>query len=248
MNDTLRILVVDDDRSLARTLKDIFTVKGFYAETAHSGHEALKKIKKSRFDCLIIDIKMPKMNGVEFYRAVKSVQPDIHAVFMTAYSSDELIKEGLAEGIIAALIKPLDINAILRLFHSLRKECSLVIIDDDPEFCRTLGDILQERDYAVTQITDPHSLLKNPKLECDIVLLDMKLDHISGLDILKKIRKDHPQMPVILITGYREEMMAPIEAAFKINAYTCLYKPFQIEELLTVLTEIRRKEMGKIFG
>jgi len=81
-----------------------------------------------------------------------------------------------------------------------------------------------------------------------IVLLDMKLNGINGLDVIRKIREEYPRLPVILMTGYRKEMNAVIEAAMKISAYTCLYKPFEIEELIQILTEINQAEMGRILA
>ena len=71
---------------------------------------------------------------------------------------------------------------------------------------------------------------------------------MSGLDILKEIRGRHPHLPVILVTGYRDEMGEAIEAALKISAYTCLYKPLQIEELLQRLNEIHSRGLAKALG
>jgi len=148
----------------------------------------------------------------------------------------------------AALTKPLDIDLLLSFFSTLRKERSIVIVDDDPQFCKTLGDILEARGFSVVQGTQPSDLPDKLVSEGQVVLLDMKLNSINGLAVLKEIRKQHPHLPVILMTGYREEMAQAIEAALEVNAYTCLYKPFQIEELLQVLTEIHHRELGRILG
>jgi len=246
MTNKLHILIVDDDRRMAKTLLDIFMVQGYKAEAAYSGSEALDKVRKGHFDCVLTDIKMPQMNGVELYRAIKNIQPELPVVFMTAYS--ELVKEWLEEGAIATLTKPLDINLLLSFFSSLRKERSIAIVDDDPQFCKTLGDILQARDFGVTHVTDPHSLLERLRPDAQVVLLDMKLNRINGLEVLKEIRAHYPHLPVIIVTGYREEMAPAIEAALKIDAYACLYKPFQVENLLQLLTEIRHQELGRVLG
>ncbi len=245
MSENLRVLIVDDDRRMAKTLKDIFNVKGYGAEVAHSGPEALEKMAESHFDCVLTDIKMPEMNGVDLYKSIKQTQPDIPVVLMTAYSTDKLVKEGLQEGAIAALSKPLDIEALLSFLSTLRKDRSIVIVDDDPNFCKTLGDILQARGFAVTQITDPYDVVGKIQPDAQILLLDMKLNGINGLDLLKEIRSQHPNLPVILVTGYRDEMGEAIKAALKISAYTCLYKPLQIEELLQFLNEIHHCGLAK---
>ncbi|MBU0479418.1 response regulator [bacterium] len=248
MSDKLRILIVDDDQRMARTLKDILTVKGHEAVVAHSGHEALEKMAETHFDCLLSDIKMPGINGVELFRAVRKTRPDLPVVLMTAYAHDELIKDGLEEGILAVLAKPLDINALLGFFAALRKEKSIVIVDDDPVFCKTLGDILQARGFVVNEIVQPAGIVDKIQPDSLVVLLDMKLNGLSGLDVLKEIRERCPSLPVIMATGYREETTQSIEAALKIGAYTCIYKPFQIEELLQLLAEINRQKLARILG
>jgi CheY-like chemotaxis protein len=249
MSETLRILVVDDDRLMARTIVDILKIKGYQAEAVHSGPGALEKMAEGHFDCVLTDIKMPEVNGVELYRAIKATrQPDLPVVLMTAYSTDRLVREGLEEGAIAALTKPLDINALLSFFSALRKERSVVIVDDDPEFCKTLGDILRVRGFSVTQMTDPHGVVERIETDVQVVLLDMKLNSVGGLEVLKEIRERHPHLPVILVTGYREEMMPAMEAALKINAYACFYKPLQIDVLLQALTQIHHQELGRMLG
>ena len=248
MNEPLHILVVDDDHSMAKTLMDILKVKGFQAEAVHSGPKAIEKMAETAFDCVLSDIKMPEINGVELYRAIKAQRPDMPVVLMTAYSSDSLVEEGLEEGAIAVLTKPLEIGLLLTFFSFLRKERSVVIVDDDPEFCRTLGDILRARGFAVTQVTDPHDAVAQIGANGQVVLLDMKLDDTNGLEVLKGIREEYSRMPVILVTGYQKEMAAVIEAALEVGAYTCLYKPFEIGELLEVLTEVRHRELRRMLA
>jgi DNA-binding response OmpR family regulator len=79
--------------------------------------------------------------------------------------------------------------------------------------------------------------------DTQIVLLDMKLNQIDGHEILQQIRATHPDLPVLLISGYRDEMQSAILKALEINAHACLYKPLELDELLKTLTEIRLKSM-----
>jgi len=248
MTEKLRILVVDDDRRLAGTLVDILTVKGHQAQAAYSGPEALDRVKQEQFDCVLTDIRMPEMNGVELHRAIREAQPHVPVVLMTAYSSDKLVQEGLEDGAIATLTKPLDINNLLCFLSSLRQQQSVVIVDDDPAFCQTLGDILGARGFAVTRLTDPSGVAESLSPDEPVVLLDMKLNSIGGLEVLKEIRARYPRLPVILVTGYRQEMSAAIQAALEIGAYACLYKPFQIDELLQALAELRKRDLSRILG
>ena len=248
MNNKLHILVVDDDHSMARTLVDILRAKGYEAEAAHSGPEALEKIAQDSFDCILSDVDMPGISGVELYRAIKARQPDLPVVLMTAYSTDGLVKEGLEEGAMATVTKPLDINALFSFFSALSRERSIVNVDDNPEFGKILGEAMRERGFTVSQMTDPHGVVERIRTEEEVVLLDMKLKDTNGLEVLKGIRERYPHLPVILVTGYREEMAQAIEAALKIDAYACLYKPFQLEELLELLKQVHHQQLSRILG
>ena len=119
MSESLRILIVDDDRRMTKTLGDILSVKGFQTELAYSGKEAIESVQTKAFDCVLTDIKMPGLNGVELQRVIKRDHPEMPVVLMTAYAKDALVNQGLEEGAIAALTKPLDINMLLGLISSL---------------------------------------------------------------------------------------------------------------------------------
>jgi len=80
------------------------------------------------------------------------------------------------------------------------------------------------------------------------VVLDLKLGNANGLDVLRDIRRRYPSKPVVLVTGYREEMADSIEKGLQIGAYTCLYKPLETEELIGIIEEISRKKLRSFLG
>ena len=105
MTKKTHILIVDDDKMMAKTVRDILRFKGHEVETAHSGPEALEKARRQDYDCVLSDVKMPGIDGVELYRAIKVRQPYLPVVLMTAYAHNELVREGLEEGVIAVLLE-----------------------------------------------------------------------------------------------------------------------------------------------
>lgn len=246
MNNKLRILIVDDDRRLAGTLVDVLRCKGYEAQAAHSGAEALDSIKRNYFDCVLTDIEMPQMDGVELHEVIKELQPGLPVVLMTAYSSDKPVKRGMEAGAVATLAKPLNINLLLSFFSSLQKERPVVVVDDDPEFANTLADVLRARGSKVRQVTNLDHMAEMPGSDGQTVVLDMKLNSTNGLPVLEEVRQRYPRLPVVLVTGYREEMAQAVKGAIKINAYTCFYKPVEIGGLLQVLTEVRQRELSRI--
>jgi len=247
MNPNLRILIVDDDKRMTRTLADILTIAGHEAVEASSGLQALEKVRAQGFDCVLTDVKMPEMNGVEMHHLLRQTQPGLPVVLMTAYAADELIHQGLDEGVVGVFDKPLVMNQLLAFFTSLAKNQMIVIVDNDPSFCQTLDDILCQRGFKVAQFTDAQIDVGLMTAEAQIILLDLHLNHINGLEVLKEIRKRFPVLPVLLVTGYRKEMEAVIERAFEINAYACLYKPLEIPQLLQMLSEIQLKHLRELF-
>jgi len=239
MKYTPRILIVDDDQRMTRTLADILKLSGYEAVEAASGPQALESARTQTFDCVLSDVRMPDMNGVELHRLLRQAQPGLPVVLMTAYAADELVRQGLDEGIVGALNKPLDIAHLLGFFASLAENRTIAIVDDDPAFGRTLADILRGRGFNVAQITDPHIDVDFMASDAQTILLDLKLNSVSGLDLLQRIRARYTSLPVLLITGYREEMADAIRSALAINAYACLYKPLEIPALLEQLAQFQ---------
>ncbi|MBC5816620.1 MAG: response regulator, partial [Candidatus Eremiobacteraeota bacterium] len=88
--------------------------------------------------------------------------------------------------------------------------------------------------------TEGHYVLARLERERKLaVLLDLKLGHESGVDVLREIRAKYPSMPVVVLTGFRDEMTGPLEMASRIGAHTCLYKPLEIDGMLKVLDDIK---------
>jgi CheY-like chemotaxis protein len=121
MVETFTILVVDDNPSMAGSLADILEVKGFKIHIAYSGAEALKILQAHPVDILLTDVRMPDMNGVELYRATRKLYPNLITILMTAYSADDIIRQGMKEGIQTVLNKPLDMGFLLSLFSVYKR-------------------------------------------------------------------------------------------------------------------------------
>jgi CheY-like chemotaxis protein len=118
------ILVVDDHPSVAITLADILDAKGFKVYSAISGEEALKILEEHPVDILLTDVRMPDMDGVMLNREVRKSFPNVTTYLMTAYAEDDLIQQGMKEGIKTVLSKPLDIDLIVALFTAFKSMAS----------------------------------------------------------------------------------------------------------------------------
>jgi DNA-binding NtrC family response regulator len=245
----LKILVVDDDRRMVKTMCDILKIKGFEPIDAFSGEEAVAKVKEKEADCVLMDIKMPGINGVEALHLIKTTSPDVPVVLMSAYATREQVAEAEERGAYTVLTKPINIQVLLSFLALLRKEESILVVDDDPAFCRTIKDILEEKGYKVQTEMNPANVLghmeRNYKLA---VVLDLKLGDADGLEVLRDIRARYPSKPVIMVTGYGGEMAASIAKGEEIGAYAFLYKPLEIDRLVEIIEEVSRRKKQALLG
>jgi DNA-binding response OmpR family regulator len=112
-----------------------------------------------------------------------------------------------------------------------------------------VGDVLRSRGYRVETEADPENVLVHMEHDYKLaIVLNLKLGDKDGLEVLKAVRSKYPSKPVVLVTGYRDEMTDSIEKGLKIGAYTCLYKPFEMEGLLDTIREISRKKLRNVLG
>lgn len=121
MGEQLRVLVVDDDHLMARTLCDILWAKGYRAVAAHSGRQAIRALESDKCDCLLTDIRMPDLDGMQLVSAVKRIEPEPSVIVMTAYSSDNSVQQALTEGGLVVLDKPLDLDNLLDILGQVRR-------------------------------------------------------------------------------------------------------------------------------
>jgi CheY-like chemotaxis protein len=115
MNDSFIILVVDDNPSMVSTLQDILRKKGHTVHSAKSGAEALEILSLHKVDLMLTDVIMPDMDGVALYRQTRQTHPHLVTLLMTAYSADDIIRQGFLEGIKTVLTKPVDIELFLSM-------------------------------------------------------------------------------------------------------------------------------------
>jgi CheY-like chemotaxis protein len=115
----LSILIVDDNPSMANTMADVLNAKGFETFAACSGAEALTILQDRPVDILLTDIIMPGMSGLALYRETRKIQPQLTTFLMTAYAADDVIQQGMKEGIKAVLNKPMDIDFLIMMLRAV---------------------------------------------------------------------------------------------------------------------------------
>lgn len=249
MNKKAEILIVDDQASMVKSLSFILEKEGYDVTTVTDGSKAIEKVKEKRFNLILMDIKMPLMNGVETYKMIKKIRPETVVIMMTAYTMEDLVQEALEEGAYGIIYKPFDMERMLSLVKEARetKNGALIfVVDDDEATCITLRNILINRGYKVIIAHNgEEAIAKAKENDCSIIFIDVKLPTINGLETYLGIKKVNPKTVAVLMTAYRQEVSELVEIALSEDAYTCLYKPLDIEKLLALVPEILQRKKAR---
>lgn len=112
---TFRVLVVDDELIVRDSMKEWLEDEGFDAEMAGSGREAVEKLSSGEYGLMLLDVKMPGMDGVEVLQRAKELHPDLPVVMMTAYATVETAVEAMKHGARDYLMKPFDPEMVMKL-------------------------------------------------------------------------------------------------------------------------------------
>lgn len=107
------ILVVDDERAIRNSLKEILEYEDYKVEVAENGAEALQKVQTGKFDLIFSDIKMPEMDGITFLEAVLNERGDLPIVMMSGHAEIDIAVKSIKLGAYDFISKPLDMNRIL---------------------------------------------------------------------------------------------------------------------------------------
>ncbi len=236
------ILVVDALRSMRLTLGGILEDKGHRVATVEDGYQAIDAVKKTHFDVIFMDIKMPGINGVQTFREVKKIDPRAVVIMMTAYSVEDLVREAVEEGAYAIVYKPFDIDKIVSTIEeALSQKMVILVVDDQFDDRETLKVILEGKGYRVAAASDGSEAIKMVRGgHYDIIFLEVRLPDMNGVETFERVKAIDPSAVVIMMTGYTEEEL--VKRAISSGAYTCIHKPFDMEKVIGLVEGIAREK------
>ena len=120
------ILIVDDEKAIRKTLSEILSYEGYKIDDAENGEEALKKLKERSYDVVLCDIKMPKVDGLEFLEKSKKINPDVPIIMISGHGTIETAVEAVKKGAYDYVAKPPDLNRLLITIRNALDKQSLV--------------------------------------------------------------------------------------------------------------------------
>jgi len=248
------ILVVDDRIEDRETLRDILVDRKYRAFVAKDGYEAIDIVQRSDFDVILLDIRMPGIDGMEVLEVVKEIKPDIGVVMMTGYSSEGLAGESLQRGAYTCLYKPfLDMEKLLRVIEEVQEQKKRVssswqrekvlLVDEDPTHKETISNILIGEGYKIISVSDGSEALKRAEENFfNVALIDLELSDMSGLELATKLKEKNRRTCVIMMSKFSTLDLETLEKATREAIFDFLIEPIDPAQLKRVIKEGLREQ------
>jgi len=237
----IKLLVIDDEPGICDILKKIFSPIGFTVSTANNGEAALSIVKKEKPKVVLLDIRMLGMSGLEVLRELKRIDKSIKVIMVTVVDDPKIRQEAQNAGADEFVTKPFISDQleeiVMRQVRELIKP-KILIVDDEKDVVERLASIISRRfDCFVEKAGDGRQALEKIQRDTfDLVLLDIKMPGLSGIDVIKEAVKLTPQVKILAISGYDSEEVAG--QALKAGAFDFIPKPLTKEAIELKLKQI----------
>ena len=240
-----KILIVDDEQIIRDFFRRFLSMMGIDVVDVDSGYKAIELAKENKFDLYFVDVRMPGLNGLDTFRALRQIDPDASVVMITGYTVDDILDQALKEGAKDIIHKPFDISKIREAISDLKGEkkagavLNVLVVDDEESIL-----VFFTRFFNGKNIK--HSVAKNKqevevlikKEKFDLVFLDLLLGKENGMDVYKEIKEISPETEVVIITAFPDKLKE-LEGSAELAG--CLYKPFEIESICKHINEAKLK-------
>jgi DNA-binding NtrC family response regulator len=120
------VLIIDDEKAIRKTLSEILSYEGYKIDEAGDGEEGLKKFKEKTYDVVLCDIKMPKIDGIEFLDKASEINPDVPVIMISGHGTIETAVEAVKKGAYDYISKPPDLNRLLITIRNATDKTNLV--------------------------------------------------------------------------------------------------------------------------
>ncbi|QDU60860.1 Response regulator receiver protein [Planctomycetes bacterium Pan216] len=238
-----RILVVDDDRDACENLRDILTEFDHEVDVCHDGQSALCRAGSRPFDIALIDLLMPGMDGLTFWRLLKQDHRSTVALLLTAHASDKTRTEARRVGIDRVVLKPIRSSALVQLLEEVLDRPLVLVVDDDEDTCESLWDVLADQGYRACWACDAQRAIEMVQSHpFRVILIDYKLGQEDNGRVVRSFRQDRPEARTILISSDPMTRDCLPEEAQKVGVDVIHPKPLDMEQLLDTVRAFSRSE------
>ena len=248
MSITGRIMVIDDNENLRKTMERVLSRKGHDVVTAGTSTEALQIAEAHHdLDLVFMDVKMPLRNGFETHRQLMSINPNSVIILMTANTVEDIVKESLRENFHSVLNQPFEIERIMQKIENARisEEGALVIVNADSTMRSSFKLILEQKDFSVAITSSSEEAIAVAKQNSfDILFIDDELSTTNGFETYNALKEILPDTVAVLVTGFPRNVREIVKEAMMVSSFSCLHKPLDMVQVFAIVDEILSKLRG----
>lgn len=262
---TIRLLLVDDEEDFLLSSSRVLERRGFKVDIAPNGVSALEKIEQGAYDVVVLDVKMPDIDGIEVFNQIRATHAALPVILLTGHGSVEDAFETSKSGVADYLSKPIDMDALAEKIQKVAARSSgapapateeitrseaapvvkVLLIDDEVEFLESMRKVLGRRNMDVlTAPSGDTALDLLAERTVDVAVLDLKMPGMSGQEVLRLMKQRFPAVEVIILTGHPS-----VESALeviKLGANEYMKKPPSIEELVSTIRRLHESHQQAI--
>lgn len=231
------VLIVEDDRDLAESLAEMLEVQGHKVQIAMNGQEAVELHRKADFDITFMDVRMPVMNGVDSFFAIRAFRPYAKIVLMTGYE-ESIVARAMAAGALGLLNKPFVMEDLLTKLADATRPVVL-IADDDPDFAGSLVELLAKQGYDAVLAASGAAAVERVKAgRVGVLILDLRMPIMGGLEVYEELRKQGTPPPTIIVTGHAADAQDSLVALRAMCVSDCVEKPVNPASLIRKIEQL----------
>ncbi|RJP26376.1 MAG: response regulator [Candidatus Omnitrophota bacterium] len=253
----IHLLLVDDEEEFLQAASRALERRNFVVSAAPNGITALEMIKTESFDVVVLDVKMPDIDGIEVFEQIRNSYPELPVIILTGHPSIADAFTTSKNGIADYLSKPVDMDQLAQkvrqVFTEAKKNAAgndamngstdaagpirVLIVDDETELLDSLQKIFTRRKmitFTANSGAAALELLKDKLV--DVMILDVKMPEMDGLEVLRRVKEKYPSIQIILLSGHPS-----VEAAVKgvkLGANEYMKKPPDIRELVRTVAHL----------
>ena len=231
----LKVLLVDDEKEFVESLSERLKLRNVEAQVAFDGEQALEAIKREKPDVMVLDLRMPGIDGIDVLRKVRQSDPGMEVVILTGHGTDKDEEQVLKLGASALLKKPVDIDQLTRTFR--KEKLKVLLVDDEKEFVESLSERLELRNLSAEVAYNGEQALETLKKgPPDVMVLDLRMPGIDGIEVLRKVKKKHPDVAVVILSGHGTDKDK--KEAMRLGASAYLKKPIDVDQLVGTVHKV----------
>jgi two-component system cell cycle response regulator len=245
------VLVIEHDPLNTKLLRTLLTLGGYLTVEAVNAEDGIRVVRECAPDCVIIDVRLPEMNGLRAIRTIKE-DPALRALPVIAVTPDttDLRREAIQAGCDAYITRPIAsasfLETVSRLVdmpsaHAPAGTARVLVADDEPMIVDSLALGLRSKGYDVIEASSgAEAVRKAAEQYPDLILLDVRMPDVNGYEVTRRLKGDIRTLhiPIILVTGLSDSHDKAI--GLEAGADEFLSKPVDQAELLVRISSILR--------